>query len=77
MSDSKPGFNCQAGCWALAAGVGFVAFVMLLVVGSTGWIGSIFLGGLAYTSGVFFYLKKSLRYHHAIWHGFVLLGQRT
>ncbi len=32
------------------------------------------LGGLAYTSGVGFYLWKSLRYHHAIWHGFVLAG---
>ena len=31
-------------------------------------------GGIAYTSGVAFYLWKSLRYHHAIWHGFVLLG---
>ena len=31
-------------------------------------------GGIAYTSGVGFYLWKSLRYHHAIWHGFVLLG---
>jgi hemolysin III len=32
------------------------------------------LGGLAYTSGVIFYTWKSLRYHHAIWHGFVLAG---
>jgi len=32
------------------------------------------LGGLSYTSGVGFYLWKKLRYHHAIWHGFVLAG---
>lgn len=32
------------------------------------------LGGLAYTSGVIFYVRKQLRYHHAIWHGFVLAG---
>lgn len=32
------------------------------------------LGGLAYTSGVVFYLWRSLRYHHAIWHLFVLAG---
>jgi hemolysin III len=32
------------------------------------------LGGLAYTLGVIFYSWKSLRYHHAIWHGFVLAG---
>ena len=31
-------------------------------------------GGLAYTGGVLFYRWKSLKYHHAIWHGFVLLG---
>ena len=31
-------------------------------------------GGLAYTCGVRFYVCHRLRYHHAIWHGFVLLG---
>lgn len=31
-------------------------------------------GGLAYMVGVLFYKWRSLRYHHAIWHGFVLLG---
>ena len=31
-------------------------------------------GGLAYTAGVIFYKWRSLKYHHAIWHGFVLLG---
>lgn len=31
-------------------------------------------GGLAYTAGVAFYRWRSLRFHHAIWHGFVLLG---
>lgn len=31
-------------------------------------------GGLAYTGGVLFYRWESLKYHHAIWHGFVLLG---
>ena len=32
------------------------------------------LGGLAYTLGVFFYLWKSKKYTHSIWHCFVLLG---
>ena len=32
------------------------------------------LGGLAYTGGVVFYVAKKLKYHHAIWHVFVLLG---
>lgn len=31
-------------------------------------------GGLAYTGGVVFYVWERLRYHHAIWHGFVLAG---
>ena len=31
-------------------------------------------GGLAYTAGIIFYRWHSLRYHHAIWHLFVLLG---
>jgi hemolysin III len=31
-------------------------------------------GGIAYTVGVVFYKWRRLPYHHAIWHGFVLLG---
>ena len=31
-------------------------------------------GGLCYTIGVIFYLKKSMLYSHAIWHIFVLAG---
>jgi hemolysin III len=31
-------------------------------------------GGLAYTGGVAFYLRRRLPYHHALWHGAVLLG---
>lgn len=32
------------------------------------------IGGLAYTLGVVFYLWHRLKYHHAIWHLFVLAG---
>ncbi len=32
------------------------------------------LGGLAYTGGVVFYTRHKMRYHHAVWHGFVLGG---
>ena len=32
------------------------------------------VGGLCYTGGVGFYLWRNLRYHHAIWHLFVLAG---
>jgi hemolysin III len=31
-------------------------------------------GGLCYTFGVIFYLWRQLRYHHAVWHSFVLGG---
>jgi hemolysin III len=34
----------------------------------------LFIGGLSYTLGTFFYLKKSVKYTHAIWHLFVLGG---
>ncbi|MBF0101540.1 MAG: hemolysin III family protein [Desulfobacterales bacterium] len=32
------------------------------------------IGGLSYTLGVIFYTYHNLRYHHAIWHLFVLAG---
>jgi len=35
------------------------------------------IGGLAYTSGVVFYLWQRLPYNHAIWHVFVLGGSIT
>jgi hemolysin III len=61
----------------LYIGMGWVVVVaikpMLDAVAPGGLI-LLLLGGLAYTSGVIFYLWKSLRYHHAIWHGFVLAG---
>jgi hemolysin III len=31
-------------------------------------------GGIAYTAGVAFYLNRSLRFSHAVWHLFVLAG---
>jgi hemolysin III len=31
-------------------------------------------GGLSYSLGTIFYLRKSMRYHHAVWHLFVLAG---
>ena len=32
------------------------------------------LGGIFYTVGIFFYIWKSKKYTHAIWHAFVLAG---
>lgn len=37
-------------------------------------VGLLALGGLIYSLGVFFYVKKSVPYTHAIWHLFVLGG---
>ncbi|MFT4047604.1 MAG: hemolysin III family protein [Solimonas sp.] len=40
----------------------------------TGGIALTVAGGLAYSGGVAFYVWERLRYHHAIWHLFVLAG---
>ena len=40
----------------------------------TGGLVLLFLGGLSYSGGVAFYVREQLRYHHAIWHAFVLAG---
>lgn len=41
---------------------------------STGGLVLLLAGGLAYTGGAFFYVRKNMRYHHVIWHLFVLAG---
>lgn len=51
-----------------------VATKPMLKAVAPGGLVLLLLGGLAYTSGVFFYTRRSLRYHHAVWHGFVLAG---
>lgn len=39
-----------------------------------GGLGLIALGGLAYSIGVVFFMWRQLRYHHAVWHLFVIAG---
>ena len=40
-----------------------------------GWtLGWLFLGGMSYTLGTYFYHRESIRYSHAIWHLFVIGG---
>lgn len=59
------------------AGMGWlvlVAFRPLSEVVPAAGLWLIVLGGVAYTSGIRFYLWRKLRYHHAIWHLFVMLG---
>lgn len=65
-----------------AAVVSYVALGWLCVIavkpiletvpaGALAWIAA---GGLAYTTGVFFFASERIRHHHAIWHLFVLGG---
>lgn len=51
-------------------------FVMKNIIDSLNTQAFIYLlsGGLLYSGGVIFYVWKKLKYHHAIWHIFVLLG---
>jgi hemolysin III len=58
-------------------GMGWLAIVaikpMLMIVphGLLWWI---LAGGLCYTVGVLFYVRKKMQYHHVLWHIFVLFG---
>ncbi|KPJ78755.1 MAG: hemolysin III [Deltaproteobacteria bacterium SG8_13] len=55
--------------WAI-----IVAIKPLIAAVATGGIVLLLLGGLAYTSGIVFYSWKRLKFHHAVWHLFVLTG---
>jgi len=58
-------------------GMGWLAVIAvkpmwtLMPKASIAWI---FAGGAFYTLGIVFYAMKKVRYHHAVWHGFVLCG---
>ncbi len=59
----------------LAMGWVIVAAIKpLLAAVAPGGLTLLLVGGLAYTSGIVFYVRRSMPYHHAIWHGFVLAG---
>ncbi len=51
-----------------------IAVVPLIENVEPGGLGLLLAGGLSYTSGVAFYVWKSLFLNHAIWHLFVLAG---
>jgi hemolysin III len=51
-----------------------VAIEPLAASVATGGLVLLVAGGLAYTLGTLFYVWRQLKFHHAIWHGFVLLG---
>ena len=62
---------------ALYIGMGWVGLVALKPLVSALPVPGLWLlfgGGVSYTAGVVFYRWHGLRYHHAIWHLFVLGG---
>jgi hemolysin III len=54
--------------------LGFTLFSRLSDLISADAVNLMLYGGLCYTVGVVFYLMRRLKYHHAIWHVFVLGG---
>jgi hemolysin III len=62
---------------ALYLGLGWIGLLAAklfwdhLPLGGLGWL---LAGGVAYTTGVAFYARKRLPFHHLIWHVFVLAG---
>lgn len=51
--------------------IAIVPLIKILPVMGLIWI---LIGGIAYTSGIFFYKLASFRYHHLIWHLLVIAG---
>ena len=54
--------------------VGLIAIKPLIAALPAAGLWLLFGGGVSYTLGVVFYRWHSLRYHHAVWHLFVLGG---
>ncbi len=64
----------------LYVGMGWVVVIAikpLLDAVAPGGLALMLIGGLAYTTGIGFYVWRRLPYHHAVWHGFVLLGSAS
>ena len=58
-------------------GMGWLVIVAIkpILMHLDNWtLGWLFVGGLFYTGGTWFYMHQRLRYAHAIWHLFVLAG---
>jgi hemolysin III len=61
----------------LYVGMGWTVMVAIKPLLDTVTAGGFLLllaGGVAYTAGIVFYAWRRLPYHHAVWHGFVLMG---
>lgn len=58
-------------------GMGWLGFLMFGRISSVlgqEVVNLMIYGGISYTTGIAFYLMRKLKYHHAIWHLFVLCG---
>lgn len=58
-------------------GMGWLAVIAvkpMITVVPLGLLWWLLAGGLFYTGGVVFYVRKQMRYHHVLWHIFVLFG---
>ena len=58
-------------------GMGWLAIVAIkpmLTMVPRGLFWWLVAGSLCYTGGVLFYVRKKMRYHHVLWHLFVLFG---
>jgi hemolysin III len=77
VAKTTVGFRYPRLSTALYLGMGWLIVVAVeplresLTAGEIAWIAA---GGLLYTGGVPFYIWKSKRYTHAVWHLFVLGG---
>jgi len=58
-------------------GMGWLALIAskpMITMVPRGLLWWLLAGGLFYTGGVVFYVRKQMRYHHVLWHIFVLFG---
>ena len=58
-------------------GMGWLAVIAvkpMITMVPLGLLWWLLAGGLFYTGGVVFYVRKQMRYHHVLWHIFVLFG---
>ena len=64
----------MVGLYIAMGWVGLIAIKPLVAALPAAGLWLLFGGGVSYTFGVVFYRWSSLRYHHAVWHVFVLGG---
>ena len=66
--------GAMVGLYIAIGWVGLIAIKPLAAALPAAGLWLLFGGGACYTFGVLFYMWHSLRYHHAVWHLFVLAG---